>query len=219
MKTLLKALTALLLLSAMAQAQTAILGKTDIGVVRLTHLSGTALDSAVQTGNSADFLYEVTILSKSGSWTMVQFKELVKQTATTRAVKQGSTVTDIISNFRLVFHSTLTAGDRSRIEYTHYVPVKTDSTGALMDGLWNVARTDAITTLTGSAQAVLLNNDFPRGLTVIANVNMQFRTNRITNWIYLFAGGSIHVPIRHTAADTFYAKTATIPDVCIIRGK
>lgn len=219
MKTLLKALTALLLLSAMAQAQTAILGKTDIGVVRLTHLSGTALDSVVQTGNSADFLYEVMVLSKSGSWTMVQFKDLLKQTATTRAVKQGSTMTDIIANFRLVFHSTLTVGDRSRIEYTHYVPVKTDSTGALMDGLWNVARTDAITTLTGSAQAVLLNNDFPRGMTVIANVNMQFRTNRITNWIYLFAGGSIHVPIRHTAADTFFAKTATIPDVCIIRGK
>lgn len=219
MKTLLNALTAILLLSALAQAQTALLGKSDIGVVRLTNLTGTALDSAVQTGASADFLYELTALSRSGSWTMIQFKDLLKQTATTRAVKQGSTVTDVIANFRLVFHSTISAGDRSRIEYTHYVPVKTDSTGALMDGLWNVARTDAIATLTGSAQTVLLNNDFPRGLTVIANVNLQFRTNRITNWITLFAGGSIHIPIRHTAADTFYAKTATIPDVCIIRGK
>jgi len=219
MKTLTHAVMALLCLLASAQAQTALLGKSDTGVVRLTNLTGTALDSAVQTGSSSELLYELTVLSKSGSWTMVQFKDLARQTATSRAIKQGSTVTDIIANFRLVFHSALSVGDRARVEYTRYLPVKIDSTGALMDGLWDVARTDAIATLTGTAQTVLLNNDFPRGLTVIANVNMQFRTNRITGWVTLFAGGSIHIPIRHTAADTFYAKTATIPDVCIIRGK
>ncbi len=222
MKKLSFALVALLLLSLVfsaAQSQTAMLGKSDIGVVRLTNLSGTPVDSLVLTGAASDFLYDIQVMSKTGIWSQVKFTDALKQTSKTYSVRDTSAVTTIISGFRIRFHSTLAVGNRSRIQYTHDVQVIADSTGALRQALWDVARTDSLKTLTSSARSILLNNDYPRGLTVIANVNMQFRTNRIENWIFLFAGGTIYIPIRHTAADTFYAKTATIPDVCILRGK
>ena len=211
----------LCLLVTMVNGQTAMLGKSDLGVIRITHLTGTPVDSAVQTGTSEDFLYEISVVSVSATtgWASIKFIDVARQRYFTRSIKQGSTRSDIISSFRLVFNDTLTAGDRSRVQYTHMVNVKTDSTGALHQALWNTARTDSLQNLKATARSILLNNDYPRGLTVIANTNLQFRTNRITNWVFLFAGGSIYIPIRHTAADTFYAKTATIPDICIVRGK
>lgn len=208
-----------LLAVAMAQGQTAMLGYSDIGVVRLVNLTGTVLDSAVQTGASEDFSYEISVVAKSGTWTTVKFTDVARQRSFTRSVSEGSKRTDIIGNFRLVFHSTLTAGDKCRVKYSHLLTAKADSTGALREALWDAARSDTLQNLKSTVQSILLNNDFPHGLTVVANVNLQFRTNRITNWIFLFAGGSIYIPIRHTAADTFYAKTATIPDLCLIRGK
>lgn len=201
-------------------SQSAILGHSELGITRMTNLSGTVLDSVKITGAPDDFLYEITVLSKSGIWSKVQIRDMLKQTVKTFQVRDTSaTRTDMITNFRMRFHTTLTAGNMARVQYTHYPTVSSDSTGALRQALWNAARTDAITTLSGTSQAIALNNDYPRGLTVIANVNMQFRTTRITNWITLFAGGTIYIPIRHTTADTFFAKTATIPDVCIVRGK
>jgi len=208
-----------LLPMATSQAQTAILGYSDIGTVRLVNLAGAVLDSAVRTGASNDFAYEVTVLSKSGTWATVKFTDITRQRYFTRSVSEGTSRTDIIDNFRLVFNTTLTAGDKCRVNYSHLLTAKADSTGALREALWDVARSDSLQNLKATARSILLNNDFPNGLTVVANVNLQFRTNRITNWVFLFAGGSIYIPIRHTAADTFYAKTATIPDVCIIRGK
>ncbi|HOT98794.1 MAG TPA: hypothetical protein PKZ83_16845 [bacterium] len=219
MKRILIIVALLCLAAYAAYGQSAILGKSDLGVVRLTTLSGAVLDSARATGTSDDFTYDVTVLSKSGIWSKVQFKDIVKQTVRTYSVRDTSARTDIIPNFRLRFKNTLTVGSMARVQYTHYPIVTVDSTGALRQALWNTARTDSLQNLKATARTILLNNDYPRGLTVIANVNLQFRTNRITNWIFLFAGGSIYIPIRHTAADTFYAKTATIPDICIVRGK
>ncbi|HOX87851.1 MAG TPA: hypothetical protein PLY04_17855 [bacterium] len=211
----------LCLLVTMTNGQTAMLGKSDLGVIRITHLTGTPVDSAVQTGTSEDFLYEITVVSVSATtgWASVRFMDVARQRYFTRSIKQGSTRSDIISNFRLVFNATLTAEDRSRVQYSHLVNVKTDSTGGLQDALWDVARSDSVVTLTAAATQVLLNNDYPRGLTVIANKNLAFRTNRITGWVYLFSGGSIYIPIRHTATDTLFARTSAIPDIGIIRGK
>jgi hypothetical protein len=219
MRRILFVIMALLCLAALAQGQTATLGYSDIGVVRLTNLTGTVLDSAVQTGASDDFLYDISVTSKSGVLSRVQVKDLVKNTIRNFTVKDTSARTDIITNFRLRFYETLAAGDHCRVQYTHFITVQSDSTGALRQALWNTARTDSLQNLTATARPILLNNDFPRGLTVIANVDLQFRTNRITNWITLFSGGTIYIPIRHAVGDTFFAKTATIPDVCIVRGK
>jgi len=202
-----------------AYGQSAMLGKSDLGVVRLTNLTGTVLDSVIQTGTSDDFLHEISVISKSGVLSRIQVKDLVKNTVRNFTVKDTSARTDIITNFRLRFNNTLAAGNHCRVQYTHFITVQSDSTGALRQALWNTARTDSLQNLKSTARSILLNNDFPRGLTVIANVDLQFRTNRITNWITLFSGGTIYIPIRHAVGDTFYAKTATIPDICIVRGK
>ena len=57
----------LCLLVTIANGQTAMLGKSDLGVIRITHLTGTPVDSAVQTGTSEDFLYEITVVSVSAT--------------------------------------------------------------------------------------------------------------------------------------------------------
>lgn len=202
-----------------AQGQTSILGYSDIGAVRITRLTGAVLDSAVQTGTSDDFSYEITVVSVSGTWATVKFTDVAKQRYFTRSVSEGTSRTDIIDNFRLVFNATLAANDKCRVNYSHQLQAKVDSTGALREALWDVAKADSVVTLTAAETKVYLTDDYPHGLTVIANKNLAFRTNRITGWIYLFSGGSIYIPIRHTATDTLFARTSTIPDIGIIRGK
>jgi len=203
-------------------ASTEIYGKSDIGVLSWRNVRGTALDAVTRTGMSEDILYEISVKSctaDSGGVALVRFRNILTKRVVEKYIPAGTTDNTTITNFSITFNDTLAAGNVSTIRYSTEIPVKVDSVGGIHDALWDYAKADTVTTVSATPDTVVLTGNYPRGLTVIANSNMQFRTNRIEGWIFLFAGSSIYIPIRHTANDTFFCKSATIPDVTLLRGR
>jgi len=201
---------------------TEIYGKSDTGVLTWENVSGRMLNSVSRTGTSGDIFYEITVKSSSadsGGVALVRFKNLLTRRVIEKYIAAVDTDSVTISNFKLAFNDTLAAGNISTIHYTTRIPVKVDTTGGLHDALWDYVKADTVTSVSATPDTTVLIGDYPLGLTVLANVNLQFRTNRISGWIFLQSGNNIFIPIRHVVGDTFFVKTATIPNVVILRGK
>jgi len=195
-------------------------GKSDIGVLKYSNRTGTPVDAiAVTAAPSTEVNYEFLVSSVSGTAATVRETNLVTKKQQTKVMTTGAANTAAVSGFTITLNDTVTAGNIFRFSYSYFTPMKTDSTGKVATAKWESARVDSISALTTSRQSIVFTGDFEDGITVLADVNLMFRTNRITNWISLAAGNSIYIPIRHVASDTFYCMAqSAIPNVTVIRG-
>jgi hypothetical protein len=215
--------TAFVLFSCLAysQNQVSILGKSQIGVLTVSNITNSPLDSASYSG-SDEILYEIFVKTgsaDSAGTVLVNYTNLITNKQIAKYINGGLKDTVSVSGLRLCFNDTLSTNDRARIVFRYNLPVAVDSTGSLFSAMWDYAKTDTVTTISATPDTVLLTGDYPRGITVIANKDLQFRTNRITGWVFASFGTIIGLPIRHTSSDTLFIKTAAIPDATILRGR
>ena len=213
----------ILLLAAFCFAQdqsTLVYGKADHFVFTWSNLSGTAVDSIMtQSTLAGEFQYDGYVQSVTGSVAKILYTNTITKLQTTKYIFFSAKDITFISGLRICYNGTLTTGQRFNFKRTQYFPAKVDSVGGIYEGLWEGAKADSIVTVRAVGDTITLDATYPRGLTVVANIDMKFRTNRMTGWVSLFAGSSLYVPIRHTTGDKFYVAHSTIANVTIIRGK
>jgi len=197
-------------------------GKSDIQILTWSNINGSPADSVKRVGTSGNINYEIVVRSTStatGGVVKINFRNLDKHRGFDKYMKAGTVDSVSIANFKIFFNDTLSVNDKLRIRYTDKISVKVDSVGGAFEARWDSCYVDTVTVISATPDTIILQRDFTDGLTIITSANLQFRSNRINGWIFLAAGNNIFIPVRHTSNDTVFIKSASIPDVMIIRGK
>lgn len=215
----------ILLLSFVAYGQTEsalIFGKATVGSLKWANVSGTPVDSINVSGTPINCHYEITVLSVttgSGGIAVLSYTDLLTGKRITKQIVEGTKDLTTVSGIRVCFNAALTVGNMVRFQFSDRQPAKVDSVGGIFSALWDYAKSDTVTTITATPDTLVLSGDYPQGLTIMTDLNLQFRSNRITGWIFVPMGFYLSFPVRHIAGDTIFTKTATIPDFMVIRGR
>jgi len=197
-------------------------GKSDIQILTWSNINGSPADSVKRVGTSGNINYEIVVRSTStatGGVVKISFRNLDKHRGFDKYMKAGTVDSVSIANFKIFFNDTLSVNDKLRIRYTDKISVKVDTLGGIYDAFWTGAKVDTITTVTADQDTIILSGDYPYGLTISADLDLQFTTNRIDGWVFVSAGTNMYLPIYHVASDTVYVKSASLPDFQLIRGK
>jgi len=199
-----------------------IFGKAGIASLKWDNVIGTPADSVNETTSTVNLHYEITVLSSSadsGGVASLSYIDLLTRKRITKYVPAGTKDTTMVAGIRICYNDSLSVGDILRIQFSDRQPAKIDSVGGLFEAQWDYAKTDTVTTVSSTPDTIVLSGDFPQGVMICADEDLQFRSNRITSWVFVQSASSIFLPIRHIAGDTVFVKTAAIPDFLLIRGK
>jgi len=198
---------------------TTIYGRGDYRTLEYENIVGTSCDSVTGSA-SVDYDYEIRILSVSGSDYRCQYRNQITKVYSSYTITPLKVDSINVPGFKIYYSNSLSVGDRFTFRYDTEIPIKIDSLGGVYNAFYTYMKMDSILMVSATPDTILLTGGYKFGLTIYADENIMFRTNKITNWIYVRKNAYMFVPILIGAKDTMFVKSAsTFPDFQIFRGK